>query len=312
MPVVSVVMTSYNHERFISEAIASVLRQDFDDLELIIVDDASADASREIIERYKADDSRIRVLLHDRNLGIARTINDGNDLARGKYLGCIASDDVWMRDKLSKQLAVLEFNEDLIVWTEGEVIDGRGQPVGKSYSELIGSVSEKKNGDVFPQLLERTHIFDSTILYKRVNQGDIRYDESLRYANDWKFVLDLAAKYEFCYMAEPLAQYRLHGQNFYGAQRPEGQEGRLCMQENIFIRENALRQYNYRMSAKAKAIVLERLGFLYYELGQYEKAQRSFLRAFIYSPLRRSNLRYPRRFFQFIQNASGRETLERK
>ncbi|MGA7075707.1 MAG: glycosyltransferase, partial [Halobacteriota archaeon] len=190
MPVVSVVLPSYNHERFISEAIESVLRQDFDDLELIIVDDASTDSSVEIIQRYKADDPRISVLLHDHNLGIARTMNDGTGRACGEFLGMIASDDVWMKDKLSKQLGVLESNDDLIAWSEGEVIDARTQPVGKRFSELIGSVSEKKSGTIFPELLERTHIFGSTLLYKRTNQGDIRWDERLKYAHDWKFELD--------------------------------------------------------------------------------------------------------------------------
>ena len=85
MPLVSVVMPSYNHEKFISEAIESVLGQDFDDLELIIVDDASTDASKQIIQKYEKQDARVRVILHETNCGISKTMNDGIESARGTF-----------------------------------------------------------------------------------------------------------------------------------------------------------------------------------------------------------------------------------
>ena len=136
MPLVSVVIPSYNHEKFVSEAIKSVLGQDFDDLELIIVDDASTDTSRQIIQKYAVEDARVRVILHETNCGVAKTCNDGIAVAKGKFLAVTASDDVWVKNKLSKQLAVLESDEDLVVWTEAEIIDESGQPVGSTWSEL--------------------------------------------------------------------------------------------------------------------------------------------------------------------------------
>ncbi len=140
MPLVSVVMSSYNHEKFVSEAIESVLTQDFEDFELIIVDDASADTSRQIIQKYAAKDTRVRVILHETNRGISKTMNDGIMAAKGKFLTDIASDDVWMEDKLSKTLAVLESDEDLVVWTEAEIIDENGEPVGSTWSEFTNDV----------------------------------------------------------------------------------------------------------------------------------------------------------------------------
>jgi teichuronic acid biosynthesis glycosyltransferase TuaG len=298
-------MPSYNHERFISEAIESVLGQDFDDLELIIVDDASTDASRDIVRRYEAEDSKIRLVLHDSNLGIPRTLNDGNDRARGKFMGYIDSDDVWMKDKLSKQLTVLRSNENLIIWAEGELIDESGKPLGTSFSELVSSGAKKKSGDIFQELLKGSHIMGSTVLYKRANQGDIRWDERLKYAGDWKFHLDLAANYEFYYLAEPLAKYRVHADNASGGKMPEGRKKRLFYQDAIVIRENALAQYRHRMSADAKAMMLERLGLFYYLLGQNRKALMCYLRAILNSPFRRSNLQHPRRFLQFARHVSG-------
>jgi glycosyltransferase involved in cell wall biosynthesis len=310
MPLVSVVMSSYNHEKFISEAIESVLGQDFDDLELIVVDDASTDASRQIIQKYTVEDARVRVILHETNCGIAPTMNDGIAIAQGKFLAVIASDDVWMKDKLSKQLAVLESNEDLIVWTEGEIIDEGGQSVGSSFSELARSVSKKKSGDIFQELLlQADYIFGSTLLFKRANLGTSLYDERLIYANDWKSYLDLAAKYEFYYIQEPLAQYRRHANNTAGAKVPEGRKMQF-VQDLVLLREYLLSEYPHRMSAKAKASQLEQLGYLYCALGQNKKALMSFFRAFTYEPFRKSNLQYPRRFFQFTQNVLRGRVLE--
>lgn len=81
MPLVSVVMPLYNHEKFSAECIESVLGQDSDDFELINVDDVSTDASRQIIQKYEAEDSRIRVILHETNCGISKTMNDDIRLA---------------------------------------------------------------------------------------------------------------------------------------------------------------------------------------------------------------------------------------
>ena len=85
MPLVSVIIPSHNHEKFVSEAIESVLGQDFDDLELIIVDDASTDASKQIIQKYEEEDARVRVILHETNCGISKTMNDGIESARGTF-----------------------------------------------------------------------------------------------------------------------------------------------------------------------------------------------------------------------------------
>jgi len=304
MPLVSVVIPSYNHEKFISETIESVLGQDVDDLELIIVDDASTDASRHIIQKYAEEDARVRVILHETNCGIAKTINDGIAIARGKFQTQWASDDVWMKDKLRKQLAVLESNEDLIVWTEMEVIDEGGQPMGLMWSDL-GGAWVKKSGDIFSEILA-TPLSCQTMLYKRANLGGIRWDERLKYLNDWLFCLELAAKYEFCFIEEPLAQYRIHANNIWGNKGPKGEAKRVADQDYILVLEYALSQWHDRMSGEAKATALEMLGHLYYESGQHRKALTSFCRSFAYAPFRRSNLQYPRRFFQFTRDALRR------
>ena len=85
MPLVSVIMPSYNHEKYISEAIESVLNQTFGGFELIITDDASIDRSKDY-QTYAKKDARIRAYYHNENKGIAKTMNDGLEAAKGSLL----------------------------------------------------------------------------------------------------------------------------------------------------------------------------------------------------------------------------------
>jgi glycosyltransferase involved in cell wall biosynthesis len=282
-------MTSCNHERFIAEAIESVLQQDFKDLELIIVDDASTDASRQIIERYAEQDPRIRVISHERNLGISKGVNDGIDTARGKFVAQIDSDDVWVKEKLRKQLAILESNGNVIVWSEGELIGENGNSLGKTFSETYGSLTSNKSGAIFQDLIAGNYIFGSSLLFKRQNIGDLRYDEGLLYLNDYKFQLALARKCKFYFIAEPLAKYRVHGSNTLASSGPGiKMRRRRAYIEEIAIRRDAVRGYDGAVPAHTMAKVYASNGFCYGRLGENKEALRSYLRAIRSDPLSRS------------------------
>jgi|WetSurMetagenome_2_1015567.scaffolds.fasta_scaffold37468_2 glycosyltransferase involved in cell wall biosynthesis len=213
-PLISVVMTSFNYERFIPYAIESVLNQTVHDIELIIVDDGSSDASRCIIEEYRERDSRIRTLFHTRNRGISKTMNDGFAMAEGTFVATIASDDVWKREKLQKQLDVLAKDEDLVVWSEGLVIDASGSPTGRKFTQIVPDAKAcRKSGDIFEDILVGNVIFGSSRIVKKENLEGIRWNESLRYLNDHQFAVDLAFRYDFFFIETPLACYRIHGHN---------------------------------------------------------------------------------------------------
>lgn len=101
MPTVSVVMPNHNGGKYLRASIESVLNQTYSDLELIIVDDASTDDSIEIINCYQ--DERITKVFCDKNRHVAYTANQGLQLANGKYIARMDSDDIWMPEKLEKQ-----------------------------------------------------------------------------------------------------------------------------------------------------------------------------------------------------------------
>ena len=104
-PLVSVVMPSFNHARYILESIQSVLAQDFSDFELIVVDDASTDNTREVLESIADDRVRFRINEHTGLPAITR--NTGIAMARGEMVAFLDSDDLWEKNKLSSQLEML-------------------------------------------------------------------------------------------------------------------------------------------------------------------------------------------------------------
>ena len=108
---VSVIIPCYNGEKFIGEAIESVINQTYQNLELIIVNDGSTDNSKEIIDKYRTD-QRIKYVQHDANKGIAKTKNTGIRLARGDYLAFLDHDDVWLPNKLEMQVNCFKDQEE--------------------------------------------------------------------------------------------------------------------------------------------------------------------------------------------------------
>lgn len=210
---VSVLLPSYNHEKYIGETIESVLNQTFSDFEFIIIDDCSSDNSIEIVKRYVEKDDRIKFYIHDKNMGIAKTENELIDLAKGKFIAFLNSDDFWDKTKLEKQMNILKNDENLIVWTEGKIVDENSIAIGKNFTQSIGSKTRTKSGNIFKSLLKGNFILFASLMFKKENLKDLRFIEDLKIINDYPFEIALAKKYKYYFISEPLTKYRLHGQN---------------------------------------------------------------------------------------------------
>jgi len=104
-PIVSVVLNCYNHERYIGEAIESVLAQTFRNFELILIDNGSTDGSRKVMQSFA--DRRIRLILHDRNESLSKRLNEGVAEARGEFVSILYSDDLFLPQKLERQVKLL-------------------------------------------------------------------------------------------------------------------------------------------------------------------------------------------------------------
>lgn len=143
-PFVSVVMPSYNAEKYISEAIQSVIAQTYENWELLIIDDCSTDSTANIVKQFSDVDSRITLYSNPKNMGVALTRNKGMNLAKGSWIALLDSDDVWHKDKLEKQLVAAENTGADIIYCSYSLMDKNGEhlsdfivPERTSYDDML-------------------------------------------------------------------------------------------------------------------------------------------------------------------------------
>ena len=140
-PKVTVLLPVYNRERFVGEAIGSVLGQEFGDFELLLVDDGSTDRTPEILREYARRDARIRILTSEVNEGIPCALNKGLDDARGEYIARLDSDDLMMPGRLAAQVEVLDNDLGVVlVNTSYDIVDEHGAYLGTYLEPLPGEV----------------------------------------------------------------------------------------------------------------------------------------------------------------------------
>ena len=284
MPLVSVIMPSYNYEKYISEAIESVLNQTFDDFELIIIDDASQDNSKKIIQLFDKKNIKIRSFFHKENKGLAKTVNECIKKANGKYISYFSSDDIWFKEKLEKQLKILKKDEDLIVWSEGLIVDAKSNFTGELFTQMHSALNRKKSGDIFEELLKNNYICGQSLIYKRENLKNVRFDEHLKYLGDYKFLVDLAKEYKFYFIPESLVMYRIHGRNTIFSDRIGWKK------EDIRIRNYFLQEYGDEISYKVKNRIFLNIGKSYSYIGEKEKAKQNIYQAMKCNPFYWANL----------------------
>lgn len=123
-------MPNYNNSKFIGEAIESVLAQSYDNFELIIIDDNSTDNSLAIIQSYIKKDNRIKLITLKKNSGTAFARNKGIELAKGKYISFLDSDDLWLPHKLEKQIKFMKNQKMPLTYSSYFVINEEGKEIG--------------------------------------------------------------------------------------------------------------------------------------------------------------------------------------
>ena len=202
---ISVVIPSYNHEKYISEAIKSVLGQDYSNFELIIIDDGSQDNSDKIITSFK--DSRIKYIKQE-NSGAHASINRGLEVSSGDYLSILNSDDVYTRNRFKEMSKILDTNKSIdFICSYIEIINQNGKKLGikEGFKNLDPWPMQnpektfKKTNDFKKNLLMSNFIATTSNMFFRRNVYDtIGGMRNLRFAHDWDFALRVAEKFE-CY-----------------------------------------------------------------------------------------------------------------
>ena len=210
-PKISVVMPVYNAERFLSEAIESILNQTFKDFELIIINDGSTDNSLEIIKKYKAQDERI-VLISRENRGLVYSLNEGIEKAEGKYIARMDADDISLENRFSKQFEVLEDNTDIdIVGCDYQLIDKNSNVVGKT-------IVPKTEKDILLTLCYSVPFAHPSVMIRKSIFQYHKYEESP--AEDYLLWSRVYKKNNFFNIGKPLLKYRYHyGESFSDMKR---------------------------------------------------------------------------------------------
>ncbi|WP_202927908.1 glycosyltransferase family 2 protein [Cyclobacterium roseum] len=199
-PILSVIMPVYNGEKYLQEAINSVLSQSFTDFELIAIDDGSSDGSKKILNSQS--DPRIQVLSNGTNKGISFTRNKGLQMANGEFLAWMDCDDLIAPDRFEKQLAF--FNTHPQVGICGTWLTR----FGKKKSDVSKSPTDHEV--IKAMLLFKPAIWNATAMYRLnwIREAKLAFDPRLAVAEDFDFYWEACRKFPVANLPESLYYYR--------------------------------------------------------------------------------------------------------
>jgi glycosyltransferase involved in cell wall biosynthesis len=204
---VSVVIPTYNYGRFVGQAIKGALAQTHPIEEIIVVDDGSNDNTREVVEKFDAPVRYIR----QANAGVCAARNNGVEKASGDFIAFLDADDVWLPEKIEKQIA--KFGEDAQI---GLVHCGMRE-FDSASGETVYLHAKGNEGWVADDLLlfaESVTVSGSAIVVRRAAFENVSgFDTNLKVGEDWDFCYRLARKFKVGFVPELLVDYRNHGKN---------------------------------------------------------------------------------------------------
>lgn len=200
-PMISVIMSVYNEQVFIEEAVKSILDQTEHDFELIIVDDCSTDDTVKIIEGLS--DERVVLVRNEENAGLTKNLNKALEMTRGRLIARMDGDDISMPDRFSKQTEFLNKHPDIMLISCNTVTFGKQRLV----SDIAGSPEELKCTMLLRPVLAHPGFMFRRELYDKYG---FKYDEHFRSAQDYDFAARVTRQFKIAVTPEVLLQYRAH------------------------------------------------------------------------------------------------------
>lgn len=195
-PFVSVIIPTYNRAAWVTEAVGSVLSQTYRDFEVLVVDDGSTDSTLEALAPFFRE---VKVLRRASRRGVAAARNLGISAARGQWLAFLDSDDLWLPEKLARQMAYLAGHPKLLLCQTEETWIRRGVRVNPPRTH------RKEGGQIFFRSLERCLVSPSAVvLHRRLLTENGAFDEDLPAAEDYDLWLRLSWRYPVGLLPEPL------------------------------------------------------------------------------------------------------------
>ncbi|TES83524.1 MAG: glycosyltransferase [Hadesarchaea archaeon] len=201
MPLLSVIMSVFNGEKYVKETVESILNQSFRDFEFIIVNDGSTDGTPRILRNF--DDDRIKIIDQE-NQGPAKARNRAIRVSKGKYIGIIDCGDVAFKKKMEIQINFLERNKEIYgVGAWANIVDEDGKIVG-----VMEQSTEFK--DIKKTILKSNTFIHSSMVFRRKLFDKIGlYDESFKFAHDYDLVIRAVRKFKIVNIPQVLLNYRI-------------------------------------------------------------------------------------------------------
>jgi len=274
-PLLSILIPTYNYGRFLGEAVESVLSQNFGDFELFVIDNASTDETRDVMQKYK--DPRVEFIVNPRNLGSYYSTGLFFQKARGRYLRSLCADDVLIPDVLEEQVKALNryrtvglVNCDML--ETDERLENR---------KLVRCYPGFENGQIVTayalHIVRNTIGIPSSYMYHREAAQQMKLDSSYHYVGDLKFAIDLLKGRDYLNIDHPGLYYRRHGSTSTLVDTNDLSKSeewfRLVKEYDQFCHLNCLRLLRTPLAARRK---LELLGWLARHLFDRKSIQSSF------------------------------------
>lgn len=250
---ITVLMPVYNGEKYLKEAIESILGQTFEDFEFLIIDDGSTDTSQKIILSYS--DKRIRLVKHQSNQGLISRLNEGLGLAKGKYLARMDCDDIALPERLAIQYRFMEKHDNVAVcgsWAKSIGKDGKYIAKMKQLSgRLLKYCFWKPSPIIHP-----------TAMLRMSEIGSMRFSKDAIHAEDYDFWLKIGKRLQLFNLRQVLLLYRIHGDSVSQTKR----QTQLESSYKSFIR-------NIAPNSKISREEYLSLSSLDFSLGFFERAK---------------------------------------
>lgn len=289
-PLITIIVMCYRTERFVGECLASIqaLAGDYA-FEIIAIDDCSPDNTLEEIRRF-AGDPRLRVVAHARNTGHIAVINEALALARGKYIARIDSDDRYRPEFLLRTVPMLERHPEVgLVYGDAAMIDPDGA-LGAASSDRHHGGKDFKGRELTPLLRENFLCAPTMIARREAWLKHVPAPEGFAFS-DWYFSLLIAREWEFYYVSQVLADYRVHPGNLHSRTIRDRSEEPCIFQMLDWVYERPESRAEWeREKQRARASVYAShswtLANKYFGYGMYGDARRCYWRAARFEPRR--------------------------
>jgi glycosyltransferase involved in cell wall biosynthesis len=270
-PKISIIITAYNHEKYIFDSISSVLNQSYQDFEIIVINDGSKDKTASIIKGMVSQyPEKIIFIDNKNNIRPKFTCNQGISAARGKYIAWNDGDDLWLPEKLEKQMKVFDLdykNEIHIVYSLGENIIENSTRIR---NKIDGKLVEK---NFFKEMFASSFFLKNSMMVRKEVYDKLGLlNEKYQLCGDYEYMIRMAASgYKFKMVNESLALHRIHENNETTNRSIAINNTKIMLKDVSQTYHNLIKKYNIN--------VKDRLSVCDYQIARYFFAKKSYSKA---------------------------------